>query len=77
MKDLLRFEADCQTIQILANSMMVGGMQNTVNKEQERKRYMSKVGYLYPDRQEKLSNVNDIQGLKNAVDGTPYEHILK
>jgi len=76
MGDLLKFEADCQTIQILANSLMVGGMPNSVNKETERNKYISKVGYLYPERFEKLRSVSDLRSLVSAVESTPYEMIL-
>jgi hypothetical protein len=30
-------------------------MTNSVNREQERKKYISKVGYLYPDYAERLN----------------------
>lgn len=63
MSDLIKFEADCQTIQIISNSLMVGGMPNSVNRDMERRKYISKVGYLYPDRDEKLRNVSDIRSL--------------
>jgi V-type H+-transporting ATPase subunit d len=76
MGDLLKFEADCQTIQIIANSLMVGGMPNSVNRDMERRKYISKVGYLYPERDEKLRNVSDLRSLVSAVESTPYEKIL-
>lgn len=76
MSDLIKFEADCQTIQIIANSLMVGGMSNNVNREQERRKYISKVGYLYPERDEKMRGVADLRGLQAAVEATPYEKIL-
>jgi V-type H+-transporting ATPase subunit d len=76
MSDLVKFEADCQTIQIIANSLMVGGMPNSVNRDMERRKYISKVGYLYPERDEKLRNVSDIRSLVQAVENTPYEKIL-
>jgi len=78
MCDLLRFEADCQTLQVIANWMTFAGGQGqqSVNREMERKKYMSKVGYLYPDRDEKLRNVTDLRSLQQAVEATPYEKIL-
>jgi V-type H+-transporting ATPase subunit d len=78
MSDLIKFEADCQTLQIIANSLMVGGMgkPNTTEHEMERKKYISKVGYLYPERDEKLRNVTDLRSLVMAVEATPYEKIL-
>lgn len=76
MEDLLKFEADLQTIQIIANSLMVGGMPNNVNRDLERRKYISKIGYLYPDRDERLRNVSDLRSLVGAVEATPYERIL-
>lgn len=79
MSDFIAFEADCQLIQIIANSLMVGGQGgqvNNVSREMERKKYMSKVGYLYPEREEKLKMVTDLRGLQLAVEATPYEKIL-
>jgi V-type H+-transporting ATPase subunit d len=76
MEDLLKFEADCQTIQIISNSLMVGGNANSVNRDLERRKYISKIGYLYPDRDERLRNVSDLRSLVAAVEATPYERIL-
>jgi vacuolar-type H+-ATPase subunit C/Vma6 len=55
---------------------MVGGMPNSVNREMERKKFISKVGYLYPERDEKLRNVSDLRSLLSAVENTPYERNL-
>lgn len=77
MGDLIKFEADCQTLQIIANSLTVGGgMTNTVDRELNRRKYISKIGYLYPERDEKLRSVNDLRMLVQAVEATPYEKIL-
>lgn len=51
-------------------------MPNSVNREMERRKYISKVGYLYPERDEKLRNVSDLRSLLAAVESTPYEAIL-
>ena len=42
----------------------------------ERRKYISKVGYLYPDRESNLKNVTDLSSLVRAVEATPYEKIL-
>ena len=34
-------------------------MTNSVNREQERKKYISEVGYLYPDSAKRLNQVTD------------------
>ena len=62
MCDLLKFESDCQTIQIIENygaqSVSDGAMTYS-----ERKKYISKIGYLYPERYEMLNQANDFKGL--------------
>lgn len=76
MDDFLKFEGDYQLIQIISNGLMVYGS-NTVNRDQDRKKYTSKVGYLYPDREDKLKGVSDFAGLVQALDGTMYADVLK
>lgn len=76
MSHFIKFEADCQTIQIIYNSLSAGGMPNSVNREMERKKYISKVGYLYPERDQKLKDVTNQRDLLAAVEGTAYEKML-
>jgi len=42
----------------------------------ERKKYISKVGYLYPERYEMLNNANDFKMLQTAVECTEYHEML-
>lgn len=77
MTDLLKFESDLMTIQIIANSLSFSGLVDARGREAERKKYISKIGYLYPDRNELLSNVSDFKSLVAALEGTPYEEMLK
>ena len=77
MTDLLKFESDLMTIQIIANSLSFSGLVDARGREAERKKYISKVGYLYPDRNELLSNVSDFKSLVAALEGTCYEEMLK
>lgn len=74
MDDMLKFESDLMTIQIISNSLAYGG---AAGRDSERKKYMSKIGYLYPDFSSRLDQVQDFQGLVNALDGSGYEHMLK
>jgi hypothetical protein len=39
----------------------------------ERKKYISKVGYLYPERYEMLNQANDFKQLQTAVECTDYQ----
>jgi hypothetical protein len=57
MGDLLKFESDMMTIQVIENSRNYSQFLSARGREAERKKYISKVGYLYPDRSEMLSNV--------------------
>ena len=76
MQDLLMFESDLQTIQIIGNygSMSVSDGAMTYS---ERKKYISKVGYLYPERSEMLNSSNDFNQLKAALDCTNYAEMMK
>jgi len=77
MGDLLRFESDMMTIQVIENSRNYTQLVSARGREAERKKYISKVGYLYPDRSELLGNVTDFKSLLQALDATPYEFMLK
>jgi vacuolar-type H+-ATPase subunit C/Vma6 len=45
--------------------------------ENERKKYMTKIGYLYPDYSSRLDSVNDFNGLIQALDGSGYDDMLR
>lgn len=77
MRDLLKFESDLMTIQVIENSRNYSQLVSARGREAERKKYISKVGYLYPDRSERLSNVQDFKSLVAALEATPYEGMLK
>lgn len=75
MSHLLKFEADCQSLQIIANSFTIGG--GSANQSLEKRRqYLPNVGYLYPDRYEKLKEVVDMRNLIDCIAATPYEKVL-
>ena len=75
MFDLLNFESDLQSIQIISNSLSYGT--NAAKGENERKKYMSKIGYLYPDYSIRLDGVNDFNALIMALDGSGYDDMLR
>lgn len=77
MKDLLKFEADMMTIQIIANSLSFRDLSDAKGREVERKKYISRVGYLYPERDDALSRVNDFKAMLVALEATPYEEMLR
>lgn len=76
MCDLLKFESDLMTIQIIdnfSNSMNVadGAMQYS-----ERQKYISKVGYLYPERSKALKEANDFKQIQAALECSDYSAML-
>jgi len=75
MSDFLMFESDLQSIQIISNSLSYG--MNAAKGENERKKYMSKIGYLYPDYSLRLDSVNDFNALVMALDGSGYDDMLR
>ena len=77
MGDLLKFESDMMTIQVIENSRNYSQLVSARGREAERKKYISKVGYLYPDRSDRLSNVQDFKSLVAALEASPYEAMLK
>lgn len=77
MMDLLKFEADMMTIQIIANSLSFRDLSDAKGREVERKKYISRVGYLYPSRDDLLSKVNDFKAMMIALEATPYEEMLR
>ena len=67
MSDLLKFESDCMTIQIIYNSIGNKELGGPTGKSGERKKYINSLGFLYPDRDHELTNADDFNKLKFAV----------
>ena len=76
MDDLLKFESDCMTIQIIYNSLDIGGLSDARGREVERRNYINSLGYLYPDKDRDLNDADSFDKLKSAVKGYEYEHML-
>ena len=64
MEDLLKFEADCQAIQIIYNSL---GFDFNPTQEAERKKVIPNFGYLYPQVTSSLIKVNTLEMLRDAL----------
>ena len=60
MEDLLKYEADCQAIQIVYNSLAY----NNQFQEEERKKVIPYFGFLYPETTDKLIKTNSIEQLR-------------
>ena len=49
LEDLLKFEADCMTIQVIYNSLNNEQLNNPIARKSDRKNLCPNFGYLYPD----------------------------
>jgi V-type H+-transporting ATPase subunit d len=67
MENLLKFESDCMTIQIIYNSLGVKDLTDAKGRESERKKYIHLLGYLYPGCDQKLTDADTLDKLKDAV----------
>lgn len=47
MDDLLKFESDCMTLQIIYNSFDIKGLSDARGRENERKKYINNLGNYY------------------------------
>ena len=64
MEDLLKFEADCQAIQIVHNSL---DHEFNQFQEEERKKVIPYFGYLYPDITAQMIKANSFEMLKETL----------
>ena len=64
MEDLLKFEADCQAIQIVYNSL---DHEFNQFQEEERKKVIPYFGYLYPDITAQMIKANSFEMLKETL----------
>eukprot|EP00330_Aristerostoma_sp_ATCC50986_P012422 CAMPEP_0114594136 /NCGR_PEP_ID=MMETSP0125-20121206/15762_1 /TAXON_ID=485358 ORGANISM="Aristerostoma sp., Strain ATCC 50986" /NCGR_SAMPLE_ID=MMETSP0125 /ASSEMBLY_ACC=CAM_ASM_000245 /LENGTH=369 /DNA_ID=CAMNT_0001794077 /DNA_START=42 /DNA_END=1151 /DNA_ORIENTATION=+ len=78
MLDLLNFEADFKTIQIIYNSIGNKDFASAANRSATRKRLCPALGYLYPDCEKELNKCSNIEELREAVKGiSNYHELLK
>ena len=76
MNDLLKFESDCMTIQIIYNSLDIKVLSDVRGREGERRKYINNLGYLYPDRDRELTDADTYEKLRDATKGFEYEQML-
>ena len=67
MEDLLKYEADCQTIQIVYNSLAY----NNQFQEEERKKVIPYFGFLYPETTTQLIKCNSLENLRHILQPFP------
>jgi V-type H+-transporting ATPase subunit d len=78
MLDILNFESDCMTIQIVYNSIGNKDFQSAATRSSTRKKLCVNQGFLYPDCEKELVNATTLEGLKDAVRGiSNYYDLLK
>lgn len=76
MLDLLKFEADCKSIEVVYNSLF--NKEANINNNLTRKRLCPTLGYLYPDCRTPLLLCNSLEQLRDAVKGIEnYKEMLK
>lgn len=76
MDNLLKFESDCMTLQIIYNSLDIKALVDARGREGERRKYINALGHLYPERDKLLTDADSYEKLKDAVKNTPYEPML-
>ena len=75
--DLIKFEADCMTIQIIYNSLNNPELNKQSERESGRRALCPNIGYLYPDYEQQLNKVYDLLTLRQAVESFPlYKSML-
>jgi V-type H+-transporting ATPase subunit d len=67
MNDLLKFEADCLTLQVIYNTISTKGKLTPANQYELRKKLCPSLGYLYPECSTALEKVTNLEGLRDAV----------
>ena len=74
MENLLTYEADCQTIQIVYNSLAY----NNQFQEEERKKVIPYFGFLYPETTTQLVKCNSLEQLRQILQPFPdYYELVK
>lgn len=76
MDDLLKFESDSRTIQIIANSLSFRDLRDARGRETYRTKFICNLGYLYPERFDRLKAVTNGKELKEAIEFSSYDRVL-
>lgn len=78
LEDLLKFEADCMTIQILYNSISNDELNKPAARDSIRKSLCPSFGYLHPDFDNQHSKIFDIVTLRAALESfSVYSEIVR
>ena len=76
MDELLKAEADWETIQIIYNSFNKPDMSDSKGKAL-RNKFFNNLGHLYPDYSKDLQDQTEFRGLQEKLQSTPYYKYLK
>ena len=78
LDDLLKFEADMKSIQVVYNTIGNRDSSSTAKVATIRKQLSPAMGYLYPDSQAILRAASSLDTLKEAIKGVQnYKDIVK
>jgi len=78
MTDLLKFEADTITLQVIYNSIGNREFAQLSDIDAKRKNLCPKMGYLYPDYTDHLIKTRNLESLREELKGqTLYQKMLK
>ena len=69
MDDLIKFEADFKTVQVIYNSIGNKELNTAAKVTEARKKLCPALGYLYPDSKTALMNASSVEQLKEAIRG--------
>lgn len=69
MNDLIKFEADFKTVQVIYNSIGNKELNTAAKVAEARKKLCPSLGYLYPDAKTPLMNAVSVEQLKDAIRG--------
>lgn len=76
MNELLKAEADWETIQIIYNSFNKPDM-NDSKGQALRNKFFNNLGHLYPDRTKQLQESREFRELQEKLQSTPYYKFLR
>lgn len=88
MDDLIKYECDCRTIQVIVNSFSVNVLKDARGQHENRKKYITNLGYLVPayfchevaNDNAEMKNLNGVKApkeLEPALEGTNYASLMR
>lgn len=75
MKDLLMFESDLMTIQVISNTIGNKDLAGAKGKWGDRRKFINNIGYLYPTQDLPITHADNFEKLQMAV--KPFDDYYK